>query len=147
MSASPSITGTEASVAAFRPDFGPAGKWFRGMAFCFVRNRFRTAWKSAASSCRLGNRKRCLDRKDAFARLPRDDCPSAPAWTRCGREIGIDQARRRTARGRYLALGHRGEDAVHPFALQLAKDMDANGIAGIVGLSPCRGRAKSWRKG
>jgi hypothetical protein len=63
-----------------------------------------------------------------------------------GREIWIDQAHCRAARGRGLALGQRGEDAVHPFTFQLAKDVHADGIAGIIALSPCRSRANSYCK-
>jgi hypothetical protein len=72
-------------------------------------------------------------------------CPvSAPA--RGSNEIRIDQARRRTARGRRCALRERGEDAVDPFAVQRAIDVHADGITRIVCLSPCRRGNKSHRK-
>ena len=32
-------------------------------------------------------------------------------------------------------MGERSEDAIHPFALQLAKDMQADGVFGIIQLS------------
>jgi hypothetical protein len=68
------------------------------------------------------------------------------ALTRRLREIWIDQAGRWTTRGGRCALGERGEDAIHPFALQLAIDLHADRIFWIIHLSLYRGGHKSRRK-
>jgi len=43
-------------------------------------------------------------------------------------------------------LGERVEDAIHPFALQLAVHMHADGIAGVIHLRLHRGTNESRRK-
>ena len=53
-------------------------------------------------------------------------------------EIGIDQAGGGAARGARRALGHRGEDAIHSLALQLAENLQADRIARIVQLGAHR---------
>ena len=61
--------------------------------------------------------------------------PPAP-WRRQPREIGIDHAHCGAAHRAGLALGQRGENAIDPIALQIAIDVHADRIAGIVGLRP-----------